>query len=204
MALDSRTSAAVALHRFGLGPRNGSIAAVASDPRGALIAELERPDAGRIAGHGLRTSGEAARAAFAFQRARAEMLREARRTAKEADKQGSDKKAAGTEPSVAAPSLDVKPTVGAAPQEIYLAEANARIATALAADVGFAERLVWFWSNHFCVSADKGQVRPFAGAFEREAIRAHWRGHFGDMLRAAETHPAMLLYLDNARSIGPD
>src|SRR5215471_14674397 len=203
MALDSRTTAAVALHRFGLGPRNGSIAAIASDPRGALIAELERPDAGRIAGHDLRTSGEAARAAFAFQRARAEMLREARRTAKEADKRGADKKA-GAEPSVAAPSSDGKPTVGAAPQEIYLAEANARIATALAAEIGFAERLVWFWSNHFCVSADKGQVRPFAGAFEREAIRAHWRGHFADMLRAVETHPAMLLYLDNARSIGPN
>src|ERR1700757_2939633 len=121
MALDSRTTAAVALHRFGLGPRIGSIAAIASDPRGALIAELEKPDAGRIGGHDLRTSGEAARAAFAFQRARVEMLREARRTAKEADKQGLDKKAAGAEPSVAAPPSDVKPAVGVAPQEIYIA-----------------------------------------------------------------------------------
>jgi uncharacterized protein (DUF1800 family) len=132
------------------------------------------------------------------------MLREARRTAKEAEKQGSDNKAAGPGPAVAAPPSDVKPAVGAAPEEIYLAEANARLTTALAADIGFAERLVWFWSNHFCVSADKGQVRPFAGAFEREAIRAHFRGRFADMLRAVETHPATLLYLDNARSIGPD
>jgi uncharacterized protein (DUF1800 family) len=206
MALDPKTTtasrAALALHRFGLGPRSGSIAAIASDPRGALIAELERPDAGRIGGHDLLTSAEAARAAFAFQRARVEMLREARRTAKEADKQTADKPA-GAEPKAAPTPADVKPAVGAAPQEIYLAEANARLATALAADIGFAERLVWFWSNHFCVSADKGQVRPFAGAFEREAIRGHLRGHFGDMLRAVETHPAMLLYLDNARSIGP-
>jgi uncharacterized protein (DUF1800 family) len=46
-------------------------------------------------------------------------------------------------------------------------------------------------------------VRSIAGAYEREAIRANVLGRFVDMLRAVETHPAMLLYLDNARSIGP-
>jgi uncharacterized protein (DUF1800 family) len=93
------------------------------------------------------------------------------------------------------------PTV---PQQLYLAEARARIHAALGADIGFAERLTWFWSNHFCVSADKGGVRPICGAYEREAIRPHVLGRFGDMLQAVETHPAMLIYLDNARSIGPD
>jgi uncharacterized protein (DUF1800 family) len=88
-----------------------------------------------------------------------------------------------------------------APQQTYLAEAKARLAAGLDAEIGFAERLAWFWSNHFCVSADK--VRPVAGAFEREAIRAHVLGRFVDMLIAVETHPAMLAYLDNARSIGP-
>jgi uncharacterized protein (DUF1800 family) len=91
-----------------------------------------------------------------------------------------------------------------APQQIYLDEAKARIHAALGAEIGFAERLVWFWSNHFCVSADKGGVRPICGAYEREAIRAHVLGRFGEMLLAAESHPAMLLYLDNARSIGPN
>jgi uncharacterized protein (DUF1800 family) len=47
-------------------------------------------------------------------------------------------------------------------------------------------------------------VRPIAGAFEREAIRPHVLGRFADMLLAVESHPAMLHYLDNARSIGPD
>ena len=47
-------------------------------------------------------------------------------------------------------------------------------------------------------------MRPIAGAFEREAIRAHVLGRFGDMLLAVESHPAMLIYLDNARSIGPN
>ena len=89
------------------------------------------------------------------------------------------------------------------PQRLYLEEAKARIHAALDSRVGFAERLVWFWSNHFCVSADKGNVRPICGAYEREAIRGHVLGRFGDMLLAAESHPAMLIYLDNARSIGP-
>ena len=90
------------------------------------------------------------------------------------------------------------------PQQVYLEEAKARIDAALGADLGFVERLVWFWSNHFCVSADKGPVRAVCGAYEREAIRAHVLGRFADMLQAVESHPAMLFYLDNVRSIGPE
>ncbi len=101
----------------------------------------------------------------------------------------------------APPANNPGPTVS---QQIYLAEAKARIQAALGAEIGFAERLVWFWSNHFCVSADKGGVRPICGAYEREAIRGHALGRFADMLLAVESHPAMLIYLDNARSIGPD
>src|SRR5262245_43574200 len=72
-AQDPNTQAALALHRFGLGPRAGSIAAIASDPRGALIAELARADAGRIAATDLMTSSAALRAAVQFQQARREM-----------------------------------------------------------------------------------------------------------------------------------
>src|SRR5262249_9419495 len=79
-------------------------------------------------------------------------------------------------------------------------EAKVRIEAAVAAEIGFVERLVWFWSNHFCVSADK--IVSMAGAYEREAIRPHILGPFGDMLAAVESHPAMLYYLDNAESIG--
>ena len=69
MALDPKAQAALALHRFGLGPRAGSIASMASDPRGALLAELDRAGAGRINNPDLLTSGAAARAAFAYQQA---------------------------------------------------------------------------------------------------------------------------------------
>jgi uncharacterized protein (DUF1800 family) len=44
----------------------------------------------------------------------------------------------------------------------------------------------------------------WAGSFEREAIRPHVLGRFADMLKAAEQHPAMLFFLDNQQSLGPD
>ena len=43
-----------------------------------------------------------------------------------------------------------------------------------------------------------------AGGYEREAIRPHVLGRFADMLQASAGHPAMLFYLDNSRSIGPN
>jgi uncharacterized protein (DUF1800 family) len=62
-----------------------------------------------------------------------------------------------------------------------------------------------FWSNHFCISAAKGGLaRMWAGSFEREAIRPHVLGRFADMLKAVEQHPAMLFFLDNQQSLGPD
>ena len=90
-------------------------------------------------------------------------------------------------------------------QKTYRAEALARLKRAVIADYGFTERLVAFWSNHFCISANKGELaRMWAGSFEREAIRPHVLGSFGDMLRAVEQHPAMLFFLDNQQSLGPD
>src|SRR5258708_16135759 len=75
----------------------------------------------------------------------------------------------------------------------------------MVAGCGFVERLVAFWSNHCCISANKGELaRMWAGSFEREAIRPHVLGRFGDMLKAVEQHPAMLFFLDNQQSLGPD
>jgi uncharacterized protein (DUF1800 family) len=87
---------------------------------------------------------------------------------------------------------------------VYLAEIAARIGAAAASDAPLTERLCRFWSNHFTVSILRPAIRGFAAAFEREAIRPHVTGRFRDMLLAATRHPAMLLYLDNAVSIGPD
>jgi uncharacterized protein (DUF1800 family) len=196
MALDSRTQAAIALNRFGLMPK----ASLPTDPRAALLTDLGNPTAGQITNAELLSVGEAARATFAFQQER-KVKRPDKASAGRADitddpnKQGMAAQNARPDMAKQAPGV---------PQQIYLQEAKARFDAALQADTGFVERLIWFWSNHFCVSADKGPVRSLCGAFEREAIRPHVRGKFSDMLLAVETHPAMLLYLDNARSMGPN
>jgi len=218
MALDPKFEAALALHRFGFGPRGDAIARIAADPRGAVLAEIERPDAGRIAKGDLLTGGEAARAAFDFRQEK-KATRFAEAADREAVKNGAAPAPAKPEkpdPAMADPSMqagEMKPGVEGLPpkaanppglpQQIYLEEAKARFDAAVTADIGFAERLVWFWSNHFCISADKGPTRALCGAFEREAIRPHIAGRFADMLMAVESHPGMLIYLDNARSIGP-
>src|SRR5262249_42313268 len=200
MTLDPKAEAATALHRFGVGPRAGSIVAIASDPRGALLAELDKPAAGRIANPDLLASGPAARAAFEFQRAR-RAERQAQRAAQQgapqqgAPQQGAAQQGAAPEmtksadaaPAAPAPQPPRQQQGPGVPQQIYLDEAKARLAAALGAEIGFVERLVWFWSNHFCVSADKGNVRQICGAYEREAIRAHVLGRFGDMLLAVES-----------------
>jgi uncharacterized protein (DUF1800 family) len=89
-------------------------------------------------------------------------------------------------------------------QERYRSAVVARTASALESQAPFAERLVHFWANHFAVSVEKAPLSLLAGSFEAEAIRPHVFGRFQDLLLAAERHPAMLLYLDQARSIGPE
>lgn len=85
----------------------------------------------------------------------------------------------------------------------YLALVQARTNAALVTPAPFVERMVHFWANHFAVSADKLVTIGMAGLLEFEAIRPHVLGTFVDMLFAVERHPAMLLYLDQAQSIGP-
>ncbi len=83
-------------------------------------------------------------------------------------------------------------------------EINARALALVRTDKPLVERMTLFWANHFTVSARRFFVAPLAGPYEREAIRPHIFGRFEDMLLAAIRHPAMLLYLDNVRSVGPN
>jgi uncharacterized protein (DUF1800 family) len=75
---------------------------------------------------------------------------------------------------------------------------------AISADMPFRERLVRFWENHFAVSADKQPIGAIAGHYRNEAIRPNVTGNFRTLLTTAVKHPAMLLYLDNGQSIGPN
>jgi uncharacterized protein (DUF1800 family) len=234
MTRDSQ-AALVALNRFGLGARGGAsgdFLNAASDPRGFVKAELGRPNGVLLQMPALQPTAALGKAVFDYQfeiqQARGAAARPAapagsenpadnakaeRRslslngiaseiTAKEPP-QNSGATASGEAMQPAAPRPPPQPLNII--QKAFRAEALARLQRALIADCGFAERLVMFWSNHFCISANKGGLaRMWAGSFEREAIRPHVLGRFADMLKAVEQHPAMLFFLDNQQSFGPD
>jgi uncharacterized protein (DUF1800 family) len=81
---------------------------------------------------------------------------------------------------------------------------KAGIARAVAAPDPLRERLVQFWANHFTTEAKNRVEAALPVALIEHAIRPHVTGRFADMLLAVTTHPAMLLYLDQARSVGPE
>lgn len=186
----SRRAAAFGLRRFGLGARPGDLAAAAVDARAFLLQELREPHAAVIAAGGLPTGVEALRAFRELRSAKPESP-EGRAAAMPAAMRD---EGAGAGPPLPLPL----------PRRLFLAEAAARLGAGAEAEAGLVERLVLFWSDHFAVSsARRRPVRVLAGAYEREAIRPHVLSRFADLLLAAESHPAMLLYLDNARSVGP-
>ena len=172
--------AAIACNRFGFGARPGDLTDVGREPRAWLGAQL-RGAPPQVAA-GLRGSAEGL----------AEVI-ELRRASR-----------AGRENPEGAAAVKLAVKLGQVYRPVYVAEATARLATAVDSDRPFLERLTHFWTNHFAVSVDKLVVLGLAGAFEREAIRPHVLGSFTDLLLAVEQHPAMLLYLDNHLSVGPN
>ncbi|HET9475616.1 MAG TPA: DUF1800 domain-containing protein, partial [Steroidobacteraceae bacterium] len=185
-ATQKSVAAAIAVNRFGLGARPGELARAEKDPRGWLEKQLgDRPPV--LAGDGLRPSSTILKDALELRRE----LVDARRDKKDGEvDSGKALSAALKLPAIYRP--------------IYIDEAFARFSHAVNTDRPFLERLTQFWSNHFAVSIDKIAVLGIAGAMEREAIRPNVTGSFTRLLMAVEKHPAMLLYLDNQTSIGPN
>jgi uncharacterized protein (DUF1800 family) len=190
----SMLDTAIALNRFGLGAR--SIDAPPSDPKAWLTGQFNRfqsrpksllqlPSRSEVVGQ------------------LADYLEEARVDGRAKRRM----RPASLTTDTASPEKQVDPLKRYLRQGIrddYLAMSSARLASALVTDSPFAERLVHFWANHFAVSVDKLPVIGLAGLLEFEAIRPNLFGRFSDLLLAVEQHPAMLVYLDQAQSIGPN
>jgi uncharacterized protein (DUF1800 family) len=179
--------AVIAVNRFGLGAAPGELAAATRDPRGWLAAQASQPAPEYPAFAGLAPSSEAVKE---FPRWLAK-LRRARADAQAMQESGQPVPR-GVEESFRDHFLP-----------IMLKEVGARLAVGASTPVPFQERLVWFWANHFTVSAEKPVIFAVVGSFEREAIRPHVGGRFVDMLLASSKHPAMILYLDNHLSVKP-
>ncbi len=179
MAYDKDLMGAIAANRLGLGARPGEIAAARSDPQGWLVGQI-RPSGADPIDPAMPGSAER----FGEYRADQQARREA------------------------------KPDGEAAPDPVKMArdrirkdagaDLAARLKLAATTEAPFRERWALFWANHFTVSAAKVVTATLVGPFEQEAIRPHAFGRFEDMLVASSSHPAMLLYLDQARSFGPD
>jgi uncharacterized protein (DUF1800 family) len=181
---------AIAANRFGLGARPGELTSIGDNARDWLRAQLLAPPP-VLPSTQLRPSAQILADAL--------QLRRENQAARKAQVSAS---AGGTDAAVAAQN-DAQQKLPQFLRPIYVSEASARFAQAVSTERPMLERLTQFWTNHFAVSIDKQFLAGLAGSFEREAIRPHVLGNFGDLLLAAETHPAMLLYLDNFQSVGP-
>ncbi|MEM1264296.1 MAG: DUF1800 domain-containing protein [Pseudomonadota bacterium] len=168
--------AAIATNRFGLGAHPGELAAI-DDPRRWLKSQLNGRASVSPALTNLGSSTTVLAEIIGLRQERNAMRK------------------AGKEPTR---------MFGQTVRQHYAAQVLARYRAAATTSQPFRERLVHFFANHFAVSADKQPLPALAGLFENEAIRPHVTGRFADMLIAAEQHPAMLTYLDNQRSLGPN
>jgi uncharacterized protein (DUF1800 family) len=81
---------------------------------------------------------------------------------------------------------------------------QAKVLRATLSERQLQEVMTDFWFNHFNVFLYKDSDQIYTPSYERDAIRAHALGKFRDLLLATAQHPAMLVYLDNWQSIGPD
>lgn len=170
-ALSNYQQANIALMRFGLGPKIGSVKALMATPvqdpnisavRQACLNELNTSYFPLISPKGLPTPAESARAS----------------------------------------ALGDK---GATIEANTQLELKARYAKALNLPIGFVERLVLFWANHFSVCRDKcARTRATVADLERNVIRPHALGNFSSMLKGVMQHSAMMLYLDNFNNFGPN
>ncbi len=211
----SQHDTVTALRRFGLGPKPGDMHKIASDPRGFLLSCITDKTAARIDNPDLDPS----HVVYALTQEAQFTQRLGQLLLKEALKADAGKVAAAQAPVSSGPVSSATPPGAVSPaaakpltngspnqmrRDVLNDELAARIERAVTTDKAFVERLVLFWSNHFCVSSAKGPVRGLVGGYEREAIRPHVLGRFATMLRAVTQHPAMLIYLDNQVSIGPN
>jgi uncharacterized protein (DUF1800 family) len=230
----NHAAAVTAFNRFGLGARPGGLSEAAGDPRGFLLEELWTSNIALIRDHAPPSGSQTLQAYYLEQEGiREERVKMAAAAMQTAALTTAPMSPAGPKASVGGPSPGATSASGptafpAGPtmvepgkperamteppkrpppveQAQFLAEAQARLTKQLEARAGVVERLVAFWSNHFAVSVAKsGELRAEAGPFEREAIRPNVLGKFSKLLVAAETHPAMILFLDNQNSIGPN
>lgn len=173
-------TAAIAVTRFGLGARPGELATVAANPGEWLHGQI-RPAEG----------ADQPQASPETSATRLKAFRAYRQDVQAVQRGEVD------------PEKDPVQIAARMLREGTAVDFLARARLAATTPAGFRERWALFWANHFTVSAVKLITATVVGPFEQEAIRPRVFGRFEDLLVASSSHPAMLLYLDQAQSVGP-
>ena len=166
----------IATNMLGLGPKPGEIADCKSGPKSWVLDQIDRP--GRLTAEYRSAPGTM------------DMIVNARKIRNKRRK--------------ASPLSRKKKIKYGFISDQLQADINLRHAQAVTTKTSFVERWTRFWVNHFTVSARNNFLKMATGSFEREAIRPNVFGRFDELLTASTLHPAMLYYLDNSQSIGPN
>src|SRR5271165_703874 len=191
----SLEQAAIASNRFGLGARPGDLRAIAGDPRGWLLAQLEPEPAPPAPLAALPATAQAS-AEFTTWLGTIGLF-------KNGAPSGLYRDADNKPGAMTGQKLGVEQSYIQYFGPAYATGVEARFQVATSSERPFFERLSQFWANHFTISAAKPEIIALAPLFERDVVRPHVCGRFEDMLLASCRHPGMLIYLDNQFSIGP-
>ncbi|HSY49033.1 MAG TPA: DUF1800 domain-containing protein [Thermoanaerobaculia bacterium] len=195
--LNDRQRALHVLNRLAFGPRPGDVEAVMKDGVDTWIEQQLHPEA--IPDRAVQARVDALPT---MTLSNSQILRtyyapvlEARKEAKAEAKDGEvDKKDVRREMMRDVPANQK-------PQVVMNELVEQRILRAAESDRQLNEVMVDFWMNHFNVFSGKGIDRFLLTSYERDVIRPHIWGRFEDLLMATAKSPAMLFYLDNARSV---
>lgn len=179
-------SAEIALNRFGYGARANQIAQIQSDPKSWLVQQLKPLHFEQVQW----TSTQAISQLADYNKLKKQEKKQAKKMKQTA------------QPDMKMQSQSNLMRKHITRQADLLAQTT--FEHAIETPASFQARLLDFFSNHFSVSQDGLRMRSLAPTLEHEAIAPHLSGQFADLLIAVETHPAMLIYLNNERSIGPD
>ena len=200
------SAVSIALNRFGYGLARGERAP--RDPKAWLLAQLDSfdPAPAPIAARA-QTRGKTGEMIETLRTLRREVREMADPAMAPAGGEAAMMAEAGADNPRAAALAGLPPEYRAKLLEarrVAIDDLAVRVNVAVASKTPLVERLVHFWSNHFSVSLGKPGTQFEVGPHEFTAIRPHVLGKFSDLLKAAVLHPAMLLYLDQFQSIGPN
>jgi uncharacterized protein (DUF1800 family) len=107
--------------------------------------------------------------------------------------------------TIAPPELRRRFEMANGPQQMIARDlSEGKLLRAVYSNRQLDEVLADFWFNHFNIYLDKGADRYLVTEYERDVIRPHVLGKFKELLEATAKSPAMLFYLDNWQSVGPD